>query len=51
MPVLGLFWDLGFFGYRGFLGIGVFWGMGFLGVQAVFEHNPGFRHFGDIGRF
>jgi hypothetical protein len=35
IPVLGLFWDLGFFGYRGFLGIGVFRGMVFLGVGPV----------------
>jgi hypothetical protein len=45
VPVLGLFWDLGFFRYRGFLWIGDFWGMAFLGIQAVFEHNPSFRHF------
>jgi hypothetical protein len=45
VPVLGLFWDLGFFGYRGFLGIGVFWGIAFSGVQVGFRHNPSFRPF------
>jgi hypothetical protein len=51
VPVLGLFWDLGFFGYKGFLRIGVFRDMAFSGVQAVFRHNLGFRHFVGIGGF
>jgi hypothetical protein len=25
--------------------------MGFFGVQAVFEHNPGFGHFVGVGGF
>jgi hypothetical protein len=51
VPVLGLFWDLGFFGHRGFLGIGAFWGMVFLGIEADFGHNPGFGHFVGIRGF
>jgi hypothetical protein len=39
-PVLGLFWDLGFFGYKGFLRIGVFRDRAFSGGVGLLLNAP-----------